>query len=288
MMTNRERFFRHGDVRYRYLVWEGDAAEVAPVVLLHGFAQSADSWDDVAKLLRRRRPVVALDLVGHGGSDRPQDARLFRLDRAADALVAFLEHVAGERAVPSVPVAGYSMGGRVALAAAIEDPRLFAALVLESTGLGPASSEERAAARTRDVANAARLREQGVEAFMDAWERLPLFATQRELPPDVRERLRAGRLANDAEALARSFEEAGQHAMPGRDAVLDCLRSLRDAEVPVLYLAGALDEKYCALAEHLRESNVCATRIVEGAGHNVHLEAPEAYVRVLEDFFACV
>ena len=310
-MTKREGCFQYDGVRYRFAVWEKEAteaAEAAPVILLHGFAQSAASWDGMAELLGCTRSVVALDLVGHGGSDRPEGADAYALKAQGEMLLAFLASTVGEAAFATPGrsnggsasavqssrkpvVVGYSMGGRVALAAASRQLEAFArcagGLVLESAGLGPVDERERKDADERDARNAAALRRHGLLAFMDAWERLPLFATQRELPPDVRERLRAGRLANDVEALARSFEEAGQHAMPGRDAVLDCLRSLRDAEVPVLYLAGALDEKYCAFAEHLRESNVCATRIVEGAGHNVHLEAPEAYVHVLGDFFAC-
>ena len=65
-------------------------------------------------------------------------------------------------------------------------------LVLESVGLGPADDNERAASARRDAANAARLRADGLAAFMEEWERLPLFATQRALPSDVRERVRRG------------------------------------------------------------------------------------------------
>lgn len=286
MMANQERFFQHDGVRYRFLTWERSAAKAAPVVLLHGFAQSADSWDDVAGLLCRERSVVALDLVGHGGSDRPRDACPYRLDRAADALVSFLASIAAERGVPSLPVAGYSMGGRVALAAACRNPRAFGGLVLESVGLGPTGERERAASAERDAHNAAALRNDGLEAFMDAWERLPLFASQRELPKATRARLRAGRLDNDAEALALTFEGAGQHAMPNRETVLEALGSLARGGASVLYLAGSRDEKYRSLAERLRDGGTCPVRIVEGAGHNVHLEKPAAYVRVLEDALA--
>ena len=48
-MAKREGFFQHDGVRYRFAVWESEAAEAAPVVLLHGFAQSAASWDGVAE-----------------------------------------------------------------------------------------------------------------------------------------------------------------------------------------------------------------------------------------------
>ena len=252
----------------------------APIVLLHGFAQSAASWDGVARLLAKACPVIAFEFAGHGGSDCPRDPASYALEAQAEALHAFL---AGFETKPVV--VGYSMGGRIALAAAVRDPRAFAAhaaaLVLESVGLGPADDNERAASARRDAANAARLRADGLAAFMEEWERLPLFATQRALPSDVRERVRAERMSADAEALARSFEHAGQHAMPARADVLAALAALRDEGLPVQYVAGACDAKYRALAALLAAEGLCASRVIEAAGHNVHLEKPAAFVQVV-------
>lgn len=258
-----------------------------PLVLVHGFAQSAASWEEVAATLATDRSVYALDLVGHGASDCPDDASTYALDAQAEALLAFLTEIPGRPAV-----VGYSMGGRVALAAVTRDPRAFAAsaraLILEAAGLGPASPEERDAAAARDAANAANLRADGVSAFMDVWERLPLFATQRDLPAAIRARLRAGRLDNDAEVLARTFEHAGQHAMPSRERALEALATLRELGLPVLYLAGERDAKYAALAAELAAANLCTTSIVPGAGHNVHLEAPATFAQELTRFLSAI
>lgn len=304
-MAKREGFFQHDGVRYRFAVWESEAAEAAPVVLLHGFAQSAASWDGIAELLGRTRSVVALDLVGHGGSDRPEGADAYALGAQGEMLLAYLASPVGVAALAAPGrsnggsasaaqgsrkplVVGYSMGGRVALAAASSQPETFAriagGLVLESAGPGPVDEREREDAAERDARNAAALRRDGLSAFMDAWERLDLFATQRDLPASARERMRASRLANDAEALARTFEHAGQHAMPARVDVLAALASLRVSGAPVRYIAGALDVKYRTLAEGLEDEGLCEVRIVAGAGHNVHLEAPAAYLRALEGF----
>ena len=176
----------------------------APIVLLHGFAQSAASWDGVAQLLAKACPVIAFEFAGHGGSDCPRDPASYALEAQAEALHAFL---AGFETKPVV--VGYSMGGRIALAAAVRDPRAFAAhaaaLVLESVGLGPADDDERAASARRDAANAARLRADGLAAFMEDWERLPLFATQRALPSDVRERVLAWAEDTDAYILEDDY-----------------------------------------------------------------------------------
>lgn len=287
MQTER---FEHAGVRYGVRHWGGPSAPGcssacgAPLVLVHGFAQSSASWDEVAPHLAQGRTVHAIDLAGHGASDRPGDRTAYTLEAQAESLLAFLDAVShgdGGRRDRKPAVVGYSMGGRVALAAAARDPHAFGALVLESAGLGPATAAERAAARERDAVQAARLRTEGLPAFMDAWERLPLFATQLGLPAAARERVRAGRLANDAEALACTFEGAGQHAMPDRSEALAALASVREGGAPVLYVAGELDAKYRALAEGLAADGVCEARIVEGAGHNVHLEAPEAFVACL-------
>ncbi|MCB6527362.1 alpha/beta fold hydrolase [Eggerthella lenta] len=249
----------------------------APLILLHGFAQSSASWDAVArKLAATGRPIYALDLVGHGESERPADACAYALDAQGEALLSFARMVADrEGARPAV--LGYSMGGRVTLAALRRDPRAFAAVVLEAAGFGPATQAK------RDAACATRLRADGLEAFMDFWEQLPLFASQRDLPPDVRERLRAGRMANDAEALARTFEQAGQHVMPSRAETLETLAVLRAGGTPLLYLAGERDEKYRALAAQAAEAGATVC-IIPGAGHNAHLEAPATFAKEVASF----
>ena len=254
-----------------------------PLILLHGFAQSSASWNATAsELAATGRPVYALDLVGHGGSERPANPRAYALDAQGEALLAFARLIADVEGVrPSV--LGYSMGGRVTLAALHRDPRAFSAVILEAAGFGSATQAEREAAAKRDAACATRLRADGLEAFMDFWEQLPLFASQRDLPPDVRERLRAGRMANDAEALARTFEQAGQHVMLSRAETLETLAVLRAGGTPLLYLAGERDEKYRALAAQAAEAGATVC-IIPGAGHNAHLEAPAAFVQEVSLF----
>ena len=282
----RESRFDFRGVRYRFLAWTPSQRPdgAVPLILLHGFAQSAASWGEVAPALAADRPVYAFDLVGHGESERPASPRAYALEAQGDALLVFARHVAAtEGAQPAV--LGYSMGGRVTLAALRRDQRAFSAIVLEAAGFGPATPAERAAAARRDATSAAGLRANGVEAFMDAWEQLPLFASQHDLAPDVRARLRAGRLANDAEALARTFEHAGQHVMPDRSIALEALSSLSASGTPLLYLAGERDAKYRALATQAAEAGAVA-RIVPGAGHNTHLEAPDAFVREAAAFLS--
>ena len=161
----------------------------------------------------------------------------------------------------------------------------FSALVLESAGLGPADAASRGALRERNFAWAARVRGEGVSAFMDWWAGLPLFESQRNLPVDQRGRLRAGRLANDAESLALSFEQAGAHQMPLRCESIRALCELAAKGIPVSYLAGRLDAKYCKVLADLRADShdAVSCRAVPCAGHNIHFEQPEVFASILKE-----
>ena len=321
---------------------EGDVSAV-PIVLAHGFAQQASTWDDAVRLLAGAgAECFGFELAGHGKSARPTvgdvpGREAFDLVFQAQALLAFCEavaHVAGRLPV----LVGYSMGGRVALQAArlvADDLRdggqidrialrssaafapcgrsgrldvagggqrdtaatsaddaarmsaavPFSALVLESAGLGPADAASRGALRERNFAWAARVRGEGVSAFMDWWAGLPLFESQRNLDDDQRERLRTGRLANDTESLALSFERAGAHAMSSQGESIRTLCELAAKGIPVSYLAGELDAKYCKVLADLRADShdAVSCRAVPRAGHNIHLEQSEAFGAILEE-----
>ena len=242
------------------------------LVCLHGFAQRGESWRAVAALLAQRGwEVVAPDLTA-----------------LADGACGLTKFPAGSG------IFGYSMGGRIALEAAIRAQRLrdgadeflpISALVLESAGLGPADDGEREELRRRNEGWAARVRDEGVEAFMDWWEALPLFASQRSLPDDVRAALRAGRLGNDPATLTLELSGWGQHHQAGKADALACLDGLAARGVASAYLAGAIDRKYRAIAEEvLAASSATTVRVVPSVGHNIHLEDPEGYARVLADW----
>ena len=170
----------------------------APVILLHGFAQTPRSWDAVANALRACGHEVHVP-------DLYVQVRPFSLDAACRRVAEIVRDVVRASGEPCV-VAGYSMGGRIALetlarAQAAGERLPLSALALEGAGLGPADESAREAFRARGDAWAADLRENGVAAFMDRWETLPLFASQRALSADVRARVRSDRVAHDAEEL---------------------------------------------------------------------------------------
>ncbi|MGI9253243.1 MAG: 2-succinyl-6-hydroxy-2,4-cyclohexadiene-1-carboxylate synthase, partial [Thermomicrobiales bacterium] len=226
------------------------------------------SWAPWMEELGASFPVVAPDLLGHGESDAPLDPARYEAAAQVDDLAALLDALGIERAA----VLGYSMGARLALAFAAACPERVTWLALESGGPGIAVEQDRAARRASDGALAARIEREGVRAFVDEWERLPIFATQARLPVDARERLRRQRLRNRPEGLAGSLRGFGQGMQP------DLHTALPGLAMPVLLLAGSVDGKYAALAREMAGGIPGAQAvIIDEAGHTPHLEQPERF-----------
>ena len=181
---------------------------------------------------------------------------------------------------------GYSMGGRIAAETVVRHPDLpLAGLVLESAGLGPADEAARVALAERNGEWALQLREEGVVTFTDWWETLPLFASQQALPAETRAAIRAERTSRDAEPLARSLEAWGAHHQAAEAVTLGVLADLANRGVPVLYVAGILDEKYAAVAARAHAAGIPVV-LVPNVGHNVHLESPSAFGGIVEGVLA--
>ncbi len=246
-----------------------------PLLLLHGFTGSARTWDDHLPALGSRFTAIALDVIGHGLSDSPPDPERYRMERAVEDVLALLDLLGHERAA----ALGYSMGGRLALHLALAAPERVTSLVLESASPGIASADEREARIRSDAELADSIERDGVEAFVDRWERNPLFASQDALPRELREELRRQRLRNDVSGLANSLRGMGAGAQrPLHD-------ELSHVQCPTLLLAGELDPKYRALAEEMARgmSNARAV-IVPDAGHAVHLERSGEFDRIVAEF----
>ncbi len=246
-----------------------------PLVLMHGFTGSADTWSGLTAALAPDYTVIAPDLVGHGRSDAPADVERYHMPRAAADLVALVRQLGHERAA----WLGYSLGGRTALQVVADHPAAVDALILEGASPGIADADERAARVRSDEAMAERIERDGVEAFVDTWEQVPLFASQLALPAETRAAIRATRTANTATGLANSLRGMGAGA---QDPVLDRLATI---DVPTLLIAGELDAKYVEIARDMARTMPDATmHAIEGAGHAAHLERPEAFQRPLLEF----
>jgi 2-succinyl-6-hydroxy-2,4-cyclohexadiene-1-carboxylate synthase len=248
-----------------------------PIVLLHGFTQTAASWGPISKALAQHGLVLAPDLPGHGEAS----AVSADLWQTADLLAATLSAAGVKRA----NWVGYSLGGRAALHLALAHPGLVKRLVLVSTSAGIEDDHERELRRRRDEALAKRIEEGGDQAlrdFLAEWLSQPLFAT---LPPE-----RAGldeRLANSASGLASSLRLAGAGS---QGPLWHRLGELGTSSVPVLLVTGELDSTYRRHAERMAQAfgPSASIKVIAGAGHACHLEQPELFVSLVGAFCAGV
>lgn len=246
-----------------------------PLLLLHGFTGSGTTWLPFSGQFGEQYRVLAVDLPGHGRTDAPLDIARYRMERVAADLV----HLLIERQATPACWLGYSMGGRLALYAAARLPEHVRALVLESASPGLATEAEREARRAQDEELARRIKVEGMAAFVDYWERLPLFASQSRLSPDRLAEQKAGRLRNSVKGLAGSLRGMGTGSQPS---LWDSLAGLT---LPGLLLAGELDEKFAAINQRMSEMwAIAELAIVPEAGHAIHLERPELFAALVTGF----
>jgi len=245
------------------------------ILLLHGFMGSSAEWRDLMAAIGDRAFCISVDLPGHGAS-LGLAPETYTTEGSAQAVVYVLE----ELEVESPVMVGYSMGGRLALYLALRYPERCAGLFLESASPGLESMKERTARIEADESRAKRLESGDLEQFLSNWYRQPLFASLARNDKLLGQTIEA-RLRNDPVELAKSLRGMGTGSQPSLWGELDGLAA------PALAVAGGLDEKYAKISSRMAGINPrIGSELVQGAGHNVHEEAPAEYVALLERFIS--
>jgi 2-succinyl-6-hydroxy-2,4-cyclohexadiene-1-carboxylate synthase len=233
------------------------------VVFLHGFTHTGASWDPVVAALGERYRALAPDIRGHGASSSRDPVTLAAVLHDLSAL-----------APPRFTLAGYSMGGRIALHAALAFGARIERLVLIGASPGLADPDERRARRAADEGLAGEIEGSSIEAFAERWARTPVLAGQ---PPEVLAAVHADRLRNQPAGLARALRGLGTGAL---SSLWDRLGSVG---MPVALVVGERDEKFSAIAAQMASALPDAqVVVVPGAGHAVHLEAPGTVAAVID------
>ena len=249
------------------------------IIALHGFTGKASTWESFSRAAGDKYTIICPELPGHGKSDAPGLPELYDMEYTLQALA----EMADKLEIQKAHWLGYSMGGRIAVAAALSLSDRMLSLTVESGSAGLPTDTERKARVRRDTALANTIERNGMEAFVDYWESLPLWESQSRLPAAVQEKLRAERLANNPGGLANSLRGIGLGAQPY------LLDRLAEINVPSLFIAGQDDVKFSATARQIHEtvpeSRLC---IVPESGHAVHLEQPDLFNRTVLDFIRTV
>ena len=218
-------------------------------------------------------PSHALAVCGHGGESPPStSAGPAAFEAEVDRLAAVVQ---AEVPAPRL-VVGYSLGGRLALGLLVRHPDLFQGAALIGANPGIAGEDARVARRCDDERWARLIEEEGLAAFDNGWSALPLFASQHDLDAERLAEQRQVRLAHDAAALAGAMRALSLGAMP------DYRPALPAVACRVELIVGGLDAKFESLARQMAKALPNASvHVVEGAGHNVLLEAPTVLARLL-------
>lgn len=247
------------------------------LMLLHGFTGSGAVWDGVTPSLAAHYRVIRPDLLGHGETDAPEDPDAYEVEWCAWDIGA----VARALGCNAVALHGYSMGGRVALYYAEHWPETVQKLSLESTTAGLRDAVEREARIKQDEQLAQRIMTDGVESFIEWWEGLPLFDGLIRLSEEVKTSLRDIRSRQRGIGLANSLRGMGTGRQPSVWGMLGRYRG------PRLVMTGSLDHKFEQIGDEMANMVAETKRVsVEGAGHTVHLEQPEVWLRTVLGFMA--
>lgn len=240
----------------------------APVVLLHGILASSDMWTEQIRELATRYRVIAIDARGHGRSAQATTAFTIH-DMVKDA-VEVLDELRIDRAV----WAGLSMGGMVALSAAMRAPHRVRALILLDTDAGPASLADRVQYRIMSaVASVV-----GVGPLVSRIIALSLGPTTRRTRPDI--------VAGWRALLLRAHVPSARHAIGAVAGREDLMGRLRDIAVPALVIVGEEDPTFPppiarAIASGIPDADLV---VIREAGHITTVEQPEAVTRAMRSF----
>ena len=234
--------------------------EGTPLVLVHGFGADLNSWRPLVQALGSNRPVFALDLPGHGGSD------LGNVSSIADIAEQIAATLAAAH-IPSAHIIGHSLGAAAATLAAEHAPcEIKSLLLISPAGLGP----EINAAFLDGYCRATR------EDSLAAWMKL-LVTDPAVLSPAF---IRATAQSRAQGHVAATQKQIRDHVFPDGTQIFSILPVLERLSMPVRVVFGAQD-KIIPIHHTLELPGAVAVHRLAHIGHMPHLEAKDLLVRLI-------
>ncbi|PIC56060.1 2-succinyl-6-hydroxy-2,4-cyclohexadiene-1-carboxylate synthase [Sporosarcina sp. P12(2017)] len=253
--------------------------QLPAVVMLHGFTGSTATWQKTIEVLMTDYYVLAVDLIGHGKTEAPETMNRYKMEEQIKDLYEVLQKLEIKKPI----LIGYSMGGRVALGYTATYPEEVTSLVLESSSPGLRTSEQQLARRTADAKLADRIERQGMIEFVDFWQEIPLFHSQKKLSESQQQAVRAERLNQRPTGLANSLRGIGTGSQPSY------WQALEQLSLPVLLLTGSEDEKFENIAQEMMKSLPNARHeTIKDAGHAIHVEKPQQFATMIKSYLKTV
>jgi len=261
-----DRTLHHAGLRLHLLDW--GSAGCPPLLLLHGAAQTAHSFDEVAPALARTHHVIALDQRGHGDSDWAP-----RYDR--DAFASDIAAVLDAHGWDAATLIAMSLGGLNAIAFAAEQPARVHALVVVDVVPTVARAGKEAIGKQLAI--------HSFETFDAAVEHARAFNPRRTVA-NIRERLHHAMRKDASGHWVYKFDPAiGGAAGRDPESLWWAVGRLR---CPVLLLRGAESNILTAdgAERFVRTVPGSATAVVPGAGHSVMGDNPPGFLAAVQPF----
>lgn len=246
-----------------------------PIFLLHGFTGSGKDWDFLTTKLPAKYFPVAIDIIGHGKSDSPNEKAYYSEDNLVKQLHKVIQYFGYEKNI----LLGYSLGGRIALSYLLKFPEYIQGLILESSSPGITEAKERILRIANDEKLAESINRIGIEKFVENWINQPFFSSLKNLSRQKFHELYERRILNNPVGISNILTEFSQGKMFPKWNLLEKL------SFPILLISGALDKKYCEINKRFERMNKnVQIKIVENCGHNVHLEKEEEFINLVNSF----
>jgi len=227
------------------------------LLLTHGYSATGEMWQGQLATLSPHFQVITWDMRGHGASDYPQDQAAYSEEATVADMAALLDAVGAEQAI----IGGLSLGGYMSLAFHRAHPKRTRALLIIDTGPGYKNDQARDGWNANAIRRAERLEADGLGDLSKA-------------SAEVRQARH-----RDATGLAR----AARGMLTQRDARV--IESLPGVGVPSVVIVGAQDTPFLAASDYMAAKIPGAKKIViEGAGHSVNIDKPEAFNAALMSF----
>jgi 2-succinyl-6-hydroxy-2,4-cyclohexadiene-1-carboxylate synthase len=243
-----------------------------PVVLLHGFMGSKEDWLPIIDLLSPHMECLAFDLPGHGKNIQRDHVPEF------NELVAELEQQRIRLGISRWHVAGYSMGGRIAIRYALDNQAAVHSLSVISASPGIINQADRIIRQKIDQRWIDLMNELPPDEFMKAWYGQPVFKAL-ETKPELLRRIVEKRTGLNVPLISETMLQWGQGTVPS---AWDQMASLA---MPWQMVVGQDDQPYQQVASRVKNLFPgTQIAIVENAGHPVHEEQPSALASVLKNF----
>jgi 2-succinyl-6-hydroxy-2,4-cyclohexadiene-1-carboxylate synthase len=237
------------------------------ILFLHGFLGDCQDFNSAYCCLR-------VDLPGHGKNQVSDDETCYNMSNTARGLIALLN----ELEIDKCYLLGYSMGGRLALYMTLHFPERFEKVVLESASPGLQTEQERSHRLQADLELAQKLENSNIREFLLDWYDRPLFQSLKNSA--TFDRLLESRATNNPQELAKSLRNMGIGNQPS------LWEKLAENQIPMLLLAGECDDKFKNINTEM--ADLCASailKIVPNAGHNIHFENNELFVKIVREFY---